>query len=61
MEAGQEVDAGAVLDEAGDGDWLLDQLALTLVRSELPVAEAASAAIHEARQNPKMAKALPAP
>jgi hypothetical protein len=30
------------------------------LRSELPVAEAASAAIHEARQNPKMAKALPA-
>jgi hypothetical protein len=30
------------------------------LRSELPVAEAASAAIHEARRNPKMAKALPA-
>lgn len=30
------------------------------LRSELPVREAASAAIHEARRNPKMAKALPA-
>ena len=30
------------------------------LRSELPVTEAASAAIHEARRNPKMAKALPA-
>ena len=30
------------------------------LRSDLPVKEAASAAIHEARRNPKMAKSLPA-
>lgn len=30
------------------------------LRSKLPVAEAANAAIHDARRNPKMAKALPA-
>ena len=39
------VEAGLVRDEAQAGDWLLDQLHLSLARADLPVAGAGAAGL----------------